>query len=178
MVGTPGASLEAVLPSCHVSTLVDFSEKGSVTFHLCVSVDPVNAAPTTSTRVFYISVGVCCAVIFLVAIILAVLHLHSMKRIELDDRYVFKVFQAIFCDRTPRLVGVLASKLVFCSGLQFLPSVSACSSDYLCRVVLHAVLQKGSSCRCSAGYGLETCGHQVFARRVAWMMYPSGWLQN
>ncbi|KAH0623948.1 hypothetical protein JD844_007171 [Phrynosoma platyrhinos] len=48
--------------------------------------DPVNAAPTTSTRVFYISVGVCCAVIFLVAIILAVLHLHSMKRIELEDR--------------------------------------------------------------------------------------------
>nr|XP_056705282.1 tyrosine-protein kinase RYK isoform X2 [Euleptes europaea] len=47
--------------------------------------DPVNAAPTTSTRVFYISVGVCCAVIFLVAIILAVLHLHSMKRIELED---------------------------------------------------------------------------------------------
>ncbi|XP_010129819.1 PREDICTED: tyrosine-protein kinase RYK-like, partial [Buceros rhinoceros silvestris] len=47
--------------------------------------DPVNAAPTTSTRVFYISVGVCCAVIFLVAIILAVLHLHSMKRIEMDD---------------------------------------------------------------------------------------------
>lgn len=42
-------------------------------------------APTTSTRVFYISVGVCCAVIFLVAIILAVLHLHSMKRVELDD---------------------------------------------------------------------------------------------
>ncbi|XP_075057678.1 tyrosine-protein kinase RYK isoform X1 [Mixophyes fleayi] len=47
--------------------------------------DPVNVAPTTSTRVFYISVGVCCAVIFLVAIILAVLHLHSMKRLELDD---------------------------------------------------------------------------------------------
>lgn len=47
--------------------------------------DPVNVAPTTSTRVFYISVGVCCAVIFLVAIILAVLHLHSMKRVELDD---------------------------------------------------------------------------------------------
>uniref|UniRef100_A0A8C8VNA9 Tyrosine-protein kinase RYK n=1 Tax=Pelusios castaneus TaxID=367368 RepID=A0A8C8VNA9_9SAUR len=47
--------------------------------------DPVNTAPTTSTRVFYISVGVCCAVIFLVAIILAVLHLHSMKRLELDD---------------------------------------------------------------------------------------------
>ncbi|XP_064418504.1 tyrosine-protein kinase RYK isoform X2 [Latimeria chalumnae] len=47
--------------------------------------DPINAPPTTSTRVFYISVGVCCAVIFLVAIILAVLHLHSMKRVELDD---------------------------------------------------------------------------------------------
>uniref|UniRef100_A0A8B9KQC6 Tyrosine-protein kinase RYK n=1 Tax=Astyanax mexicanus TaxID=7994 RepID=A0A8B9KQC6_ASTMX len=46
--------------------------------------DSVNA-PTTSTRVFYISVGVCCAVIFLVAIILAVLHLHSMKRVEVDD---------------------------------------------------------------------------------------------
>ncbi|KAI4888989.1 hypothetical protein NFI96_019091 [Prochilodus magdalenae] len=46
--------------------------------------DSVNA-PTTSTRVFYISVGVCCAVIFLVAIILAVLHLHSMKRVEMDD---------------------------------------------------------------------------------------------
>ncbi|XP_066521638.1 tyrosine-protein kinase RYK isoform X3 [Hoplias malabaricus] len=46
--------------------------------------DSVNA-PTTSTRVFYISVGVCCAVIFLVAIILAVLHLHSMKRMEADD---------------------------------------------------------------------------------------------
>ncbi|XP_041913117.1 tyrosine-protein kinase RYK isoform X1 [Alosa sapidissima] len=46
--------------------------------------DP-GSAPTTSTRVFYISVSVCCAVIFLVAIILAVLHLHSMKRIELDD---------------------------------------------------------------------------------------------
>uniref|UniRef100_A0A8K9XQC9 receptor protein-tyrosine kinase n=1 Tax=Oncorhynchus mykiss TaxID=8022 RepID=A0A8K9XQC9_ONCMY len=41
--------------------------------------------PTTSTRVFYISVGVCCAVIFLVAIVLAVMHLHSMKRIELDN---------------------------------------------------------------------------------------------
>ncbi|XP_053317098.1 tyrosine-protein kinase RYK [Spea bombifrons] len=47
--------------------------------------DPVNVAPTTSTRVFYISVGVCCAVIFLVAIILAVLHLHSMKRVDLDE---------------------------------------------------------------------------------------------
>lgn len=51
-----------------------------------INFDPVNVPPTTSTRVFYISVGVCCAVIFLVAIILAVLHLHSMKRVELDDR--------------------------------------------------------------------------------------------
>ncbi|XP_016847609.2 tyrosine-protein kinase RYK isoform X3 [Anolis carolinensis] len=52
---------------------------------MCYKIDPVNAAPTTSTRVFYISVGVCCAVIFLIAIILAVLHLQSMKRIELED---------------------------------------------------------------------------------------------
>ncbi|KAI7790426.1 tyrosine-protein kinase RYK precursor [Triplophysa rosa] len=42
-------------------------------------------APTTSTRVFYISVCVCCIVIFLVAIILAVLHLHTIKRVEMDD---------------------------------------------------------------------------------------------
>ncbi|TRZ01645.1 hypothetical protein DNTS_012303 [Danionella cerebrum] len=42
-------------------------------------------APTTSTRVFYISVCVCCIVIFLVAIILAVFHLHSMKRVEMED---------------------------------------------------------------------------------------------
>lgn len=72
---------------------VNLAEAGRCYIHfvavmLCssISVDPVNAAPTTSTRVFYISVGVCCAVIFLVAIILAVLHLHSMKRIELEDR--------------------------------------------------------------------------------------------
>ncbi|XP_054360387.1 tyrosine-protein kinase RYK isoform X4 [Mirounga angustirostris] len=62
---------------------VNISAQGEVPRTL--SDDPVHAAPTTSTRVFYISVGVCCAVIFLVAIILAVLHLHSMKRIELDD---------------------------------------------------------------------------------------------
>ncbi|XP_072111934.1 tyrosine-protein kinase RYK isoform X1 [Mobula birostris] len=55
------------------------SKTGRPTFHA------VHVAPTTSTRVFYISVGVCCAVIFLVAIILAVLHLHSMKRVEIDD---------------------------------------------------------------------------------------------
>ena len=47
--------------------------------------DPVHAAPATSTRVFYITAGVCRAVIFLVVIILAVLHLHSMTRIELED---------------------------------------------------------------------------------------------
>uniref|UniRef100_A0A8C9WD66 receptor protein-tyrosine kinase n=1 Tax=Scleropages formosus TaxID=113540 RepID=A0A8C9WD66_SCLFO len=50
-----------------------------------VSAPHVNMTPTTSTQVFYISVGVCCAVIFLVAIILAMLHLHSMKRMELED---------------------------------------------------------------------------------------------
>uniref|UniRef100_A0A9J7XT11 Receptor like tyrosine kinase n=1 Tax=Cyprinus carpio carpio TaxID=630221 RepID=A0A9J7XT11_CYPCA len=48
-------------------------------------IDRDSNAPTTSTRVFYISVCVCCIVIFLVAIILAVLHLHSMKRVEMDD---------------------------------------------------------------------------------------------
>ncbi|XP_054910121.1 tyrosine-protein kinase RYK isoform X2 [Poeciliopsis prolifica] len=41
--------------------------------------------PTTSTQVFYISVSVCCIVIFLVAIILAILHLHSVKRVETED---------------------------------------------------------------------------------------------
>uniref|UniRef100_A0A8C2Z2R7 Tyrosine-protein kinase RYK n=1 Tax=Cyclopterus lumpus TaxID=8103 RepID=A0A8C2Z2R7_CYCLU len=56
---------------------------------LCVSdtrctVDGVTT-PTTSTQVFYISVSVCCIVIFLVAIILAILHLHSMKRVEMED---------------------------------------------------------------------------------------------
>lgn len=44
--------------------------------------------PTTSTQVFYISVSVCCIVIFLVAIILAIMHLHSMKRVEMEDRFV------------------------------------------------------------------------------------------
>ncbi|XP_013884545.1 tyrosine-protein kinase RYK isoform X2 [Austrofundulus limnaeus] len=43
------------------------------------------AASTTSTQVFYISVSVCCIVIFLVAIILAILHLHSVKRVEMED---------------------------------------------------------------------------------------------
>lgn len=73
-----------------------------------ISDDPVHAAPTTSTRVFYISVGVCCVVIFLVAIILAVLHLHSMKRIELDDRYCTylgkgkKLKQLIYLHESPQ----------------------------------------------------------------------------
>uniref|UniRef100_A0A2K6BJH1 receptor protein-tyrosine kinase n=1 Tax=Macaca nemestrina TaxID=9545 RepID=A0A2K6BJH1_MACNE len=52
---------------------------------MCTKNGPVHAVTATSTCVFYITVGVCCAVIFLVAIILAVLHLHSMKRVELDD---------------------------------------------------------------------------------------------
>lgn len=88
-----------------------FFEKGSVIFHLSISVDPVNTAPTTSTRVFYISVGVCCAVIFLVAIILAVLHLHSMKRIELDDRYVLKPFKCVFWDTFTQICGSFGLKM-------------------------------------------------------------------
>ena len=47
--------------------------------------DPVHAAPAISTRVFYIRAGVCHAVIFPLVIILAVLHLHSMTRTELED---------------------------------------------------------------------------------------------
>ena len=47
--------------------------------------DPVHAAPASSTRMFCISTGVCPAVIFRVVIILAVLHLHSVTRIELED---------------------------------------------------------------------------------------------
>ena len=47
--------------------------------------DPVHAAPTTSTHVFYIRAGVCHAIIFLVVIILAVLHLQNMTRIEVED---------------------------------------------------------------------------------------------
>lgn len=56
-------------------------------FGLFSPVDGVTT-PTTSTQVFYISVSVCCIVIFLVAIILAILHLHSMKRVEMEDRFV------------------------------------------------------------------------------------------
>uniref|UniRef100_A0A672YGL1 Tyrosine-protein kinase RYK n=1 Tax=Sphaeramia orbicularis TaxID=375764 RepID=A0A672YGL1_9TELE len=50
---------------------------------MCYKIDVTT--PTTSTQVFYISVSVCCIVIFLVAIILAILHLHSMKRVEMED---------------------------------------------------------------------------------------------
>uniref|UniRef100_A0A671TPF0 Tyrosine-protein kinase RYK n=1 Tax=Sparus aurata TaxID=8175 RepID=A0A671TPF0_SPAAU len=53
-------------------------------FHITNSVT-TPTTPTTSTQVFYISVSVCCIVIFLVAIILAILHLHSMKRVEMED---------------------------------------------------------------------------------------------
>lgn len=56
-----------------------------LTLVLLSSADGVSA-PTTSTQVFYISVSVCCIVIFLVAIILAIMHLHSMKRVEMEDR--------------------------------------------------------------------------------------------
>ena len=58
-----------------------------LTCGLFSSVDGV-VPPTSSTQVFYISVSVCCIVIFLVAIILAILHLHSMKRVEMEDRFV------------------------------------------------------------------------------------------
>ncbi|KAG9494517.1 hypothetical protein GDO78_002046 [Eleutherodactylus coqui] len=72
--------LNITISSAKNITVLNFKRR-----KMCYRIDPVNVAPTTSTRVFYISVGVCCAVIFLVAIILAVLHLHSMKRVELDD---------------------------------------------------------------------------------------------
>lgn len=58
----------------------------SLTLGLSSAVGGVTT-PTTSTQVFYISVSVCCIVIFLVAIILAILHLHSMKRVEMEDRF-------------------------------------------------------------------------------------------
>nr|XP_057928370.1 tyrosine-protein kinase RYK isoform X3 [Doryrhamphus excisus] len=55
------------------------------TLHTLQQPDYGVTTPTTSTQVFYISVSVCCIVIFLVAIILAILHLHSMKRVEIED---------------------------------------------------------------------------------------------
>ena len=47
--------------------------------------DPVHAAPAVSARVLYISLGICCPVMFLAVLVLAVLHLHRMKRIELEN---------------------------------------------------------------------------------------------
>uniref|UniRef100_A0A3B5LAG8 receptor protein-tyrosine kinase n=1 Tax=Xiphophorus couchianus TaxID=32473 RepID=A0A3B5LAG8_9TELE len=64
-------------------TLLNFKRR-KMCFKSTNSVDGV-ATPTTSTQVFYISVSVCCIVIFLVAIILAILHLHSVKRVEMED---------------------------------------------------------------------------------------------
>lgn len=61
-----------------------------LTSALFVSVDGV-MAPTTSTQVFYISVSVCCIVIFLVAIFLAIMHFHSMRRVEVAERCVSAV---------------------------------------------------------------------------------------
>ncbi|NXJ70794.1 RYK kinase, partial [Rostratula benghalensis] len=103
--------------------------------------DPVNAAPTTSTRVFYISVGVCCAVIFLVAIILAVLHLHSMKRIELDDRYIFKLFECLLGDTFARICGsswLKVSSLWFYIGKN-IPLLNGYSIPFVSPVGFHHI---------------------------------------
>ena len=70
--------------------------------------DPVHAAPATSTRVFYISAGVCCAVVFLVVIILAGLHLHSMTRIELED--------SISVQQFPRVVSAMSQMTQYLRG--------------------------------------------------------------
>uniref|UniRef100_A0A672ITM9 Tyrosine-protein kinase RYK n=1 Tax=Salarias fasciatus TaxID=181472 RepID=A0A672ITM9_SALFA len=64
-------------------TVLNFKRRKMCNKSKCL-IDGV-ATPTTSTQVFYISVSVCCIVIFLVAIILAILHLHSMKRVEMED---------------------------------------------------------------------------------------------
>lgn len=69
------------------------------------SVDGVST-PTTSTQVFYISVSVCCIVIFLVAIILAILHLHSMKRVEMEDRFV-----SLVCPRSRQTIVIVLYQL-------------------------------------------------------------------
>ena len=70
--------------------------------------DPVHAAPATSTRVFYISAGVCRAVIFLVVIILAVLHLHNMTRIELED--------SISVQQFPKVVSAMSQMTQYLRG--------------------------------------------------------------
>ena len=77
--------LNLTVNSSKTSLLQKFERKETVLQKSRTIYDPVHAAPATSTRVFYISAGVCRAVIFLVVIILAVLHLHSVTRIELED---------------------------------------------------------------------------------------------
>ena len=77
--------LNLTVNSSKTSLLQKFERKENVLQKSRTIYDPVHAAPATSTRVFYITAGVCRAVIFLVVIILAVLHLHSMTRIELED---------------------------------------------------------------------------------------------
>ena len=72
--------LNLTVNSSKTSLLQKFERKENVLQKSRTIYDPVHAAPATS-----ISAGVCCAVIFLVVIILAVLHLHSMTRIELED---------------------------------------------------------------------------------------------
>ena len=76
--------LNLTVNSSKTYLLQKFERKENVLQESRTIYDPVHAAPA-STRVFYISAGVCCAVIFLVVIILAVLHLHSMTRTELED---------------------------------------------------------------------------------------------
>lgn len=66
----------------------------ALSVYLSAAVDEVSP-PTTSTQVFYISVSVCCFVIFLVAIVLAIMHLHSMKRVEIEDRSA--ALSLLFC---------------------------------------------------------------------------------
>ena len=77
--------LNLTVNSSKTSLLQKFERKVNVLQKSRTIYDPVHAAPASSTRVFCISTGVCPAVIFLVVIILAVLHLHSVTRIELED---------------------------------------------------------------------------------------------
>ena len=70
--------------------------------------DPVHATPAISTRVFYISAGVCRAVIFLVVIILAVLHLQNMTRIELED--------SISVQQFPKVVSAMSQMTQYLRG--------------------------------------------------------------
>lgn len=80
----------------------------SCLFCVFLLVDGVTT-PTTSTQVFYISVSVCCIVIFLVAIILAIMHLHSMKRVEMEDRFVSLVCPSSERTRTSGRCSCLVS---------------------------------------------------------------------